>query len=61
LLAGAALLAHGGCVKPLFDPNEDRTQYDRYDRARGEHANQYVEDALGRRTPNLRERLSKER
>lgn len=46
-----------GCQKSLFLPNEPRTQYDRYQRARSELAPQYLENEYGVREPNLRERL----
>lgn len=52
-----ALLALPGCQKALYHPNDDRTQYDRYRRARSDLAPAYIEDEYGRRTPNLRERL----
>lgn len=52
-----ALLTLPGCQKALYPPNDDRTQYDRYRRARSELAPAYIEDEFGRRTPNLRERL----
>lgn len=47
-----------GCQKALFSPKDDRTQYDRYRRARSDVAPPYIEDEYGRRTPNLRERLT---
>lgn len=47
-----------GCAKPLFSPEEYRSQYDRFDAARGEYAEQYSFDAFGRRRPNLRGRLA---
>jgi len=53
---GAASLA-GGCEKPLFGPEVERSQYDRYDAIRGQSAASYVEDEFGRRQPNLRGRL----
>lgn len=56
LCAVAASLA--GCGKPLFSPDEYRSQYDRFDAARGEYAEQYSFDAYGRRRPNLRGRLA---
>ncbi|CAN5750400.1 hypothetical protein BH11PLA1_BH11PLA1_07790 [soil metagenome] len=57
-IAGVAVLvALGGCVKPLLAPDEDRSPYDRYDAVRQQQAPQYIEDAYGRRLPNLRGRL----
>lgn len=62
LLAAALLAAIGlslsACSKPLLSPTRDRSQYDRYDRVRGQFVPQYIEDEYGRRTPNLRGRLS---
>ncbi len=46
-----------GCQQALYLPSDSRTQYDGYQRARGELAAPFVEDEFGRRTPNLRERL----
>ncbi len=56
----AALMSMGvaGCAKPIFAPHQSRTQYDRYDRLRNQYAPQFVQDDLGRRTPNIRERLT---
>lgn len=48
----------GGCQKVLLSPNEERTQYDRYDKVRNRFSPQYVEDEFGHRTPNLRGRLT---
>ncbi len=47
-----------GCTQPLYDAKDDRTQYDRYRRARSDLAPPYIEDEYGRKTPNLRERLN---
>ena len=59
-LAGTLiLLGTAGCSKPLFDPTQPRSQYDRYDRIRGQFAPQYVEDEFGQRHPNLRGRLGR--
>lgn len=58
LTLGGAACALTGCAKPLFSPEEYRSQYDRFDAARGEYAEQYSFDAYGRRRPNLRGRLS---
>lgn len=51
----------GACQRPLFSAKDDRTQYDRYLRSRSEIPPPYIEDEYGRRTPNLRERLSPNR
>ena len=57
-IAAALLLSLTGCNKPLLSPTRDRSQYDRYDRVRGQFVPQYIEDEYGRKTPNLRGRLS---
>lgn len=58
LLGAGACAGLSGCSKPLFSPEEYRSQYDRFDAARGEYAEQYSFDAYGRRRPNLRGRLA---
>lgn len=59
LAAGVcALAAFAGCSKPLLSPEEERTQFARYDALRNQYAPQYVEDEYGRQRPNLRARLS---
>jgi hypothetical protein len=60
LVSGLALvcaLGAAGCKKPLLSPDEERSQYDRYDAVRNQRAPQYVFDEFGRRRPALRERL----
>lgn len=52
-----AALAAAGCAKPVITPNDERSQFDRYDAVRNQHAEQYVFDEFGRRKPNLRPRL----
>ncbi len=61
LLAAVLLLAAAGagCSRPLLSPKDQRSQFDRYDRARNQYAQQFKEDEYGRKTPNLRGRLSK--
>lgn len=54
---GISVLAVGGCSSPLLSPDEARSQYDRYDAVRNQHASQYQEDEFGARKPNLRARL----
>lgn len=61
LALGALLLSAAGCAKPLLSPRDERSQYDRYDVARGQYEPQYIEDEFGRRKPNLRGRLSQKR
>ena len=48
----------GGCSKPLFTDRDERSQYDRYDRSRNQHARPYLMDEFGRERPNLKGRLS---
>jgi hypothetical protein len=55
-LATAAASAPG-CRKPLLAPEDERSQYDRYDSIRNQRAQQYVYDEFGRRRPNIRARL----
>lgn len=47
-----------GCRGPLLSPNEDRSQFDNYDRSRGTYEPQDVEDPFGRREPNIKGRLA---
>lgn len=54
-------LSSGGCAKPLLSPDNERSQFDRYDVVRNQYADQYTFDAFGRRQPNLRARLSPRR
>lgn len=51
------LLALGGCQKTALRPKDDRSQFDRYDQARNQRAEPFLEDEYGKRTPNLRGRL----
>ncbi|MBU6414011.1 MAG: hypothetical protein KGS45_11105 [Planctomycetes bacterium] len=53
--ASAAILT--GCRPPVFGPNEDRSQFDRFDQARDSRAQTLIEDEFGRKVPNLRKRL----
>lgn len=46
-----------GCADPLFGPNKPRSQYDRFDAIRDQHAVPYVFDEFGQRRPNIRGRL----
>lgn len=59
MLALCVLVAGGqaGCRKPLFPRNEPRTQYDRYDRIRGEWVPDRVIDPYGKPQENVRARL----
>ena len=47
----------GGCEKPLFSPDEPRSQYDRFDAIRDQRAPTYIYDEFGERRPNIRQRL----
>lgn len=53
-----SIVSMPACSRPLLSPKDERSQYDRYDRARNQYAQQFKEDEYGRRTPNLRGRLS---
>lgn len=57
LIGGATMLSASGCYKPLLSPEEERSQYDRYDAIRAQRAPAFIEDEFGRRRPNLRGRL----
>ncbi len=46
-----------GCQKTALRPDDQRSQYDRYDQSRSQRAQPYLEDEYGRRTPNLKDRL----
>ncbi|MBL4697929.1 MAG: hypothetical protein JKX70_03755 [Phycisphaerales bacterium] len=46
-----------GCQKTVLRPDDDRSQFDRYDQSRSQRAQPFLEDEFGRRTPNLSERL----
>lgn len=52
-----ALSAGAGCQKTALRPDDTRSQFDRYDQARNQRAQPFLEDEFGRRTPNLAERL----
>ena len=56
--AGVIGAALGGCSPQLLAPTDERSQYDRYDRVRSKYSEQYVEDAYGVRSPNLKARLA---
>ncbi len=47
----------GGCTKPLFPDNYSRTQFDQYDRLRGDYVEARQTDMYGKPVPALRERL----
>jgi hypothetical protein len=54
---GACVLLLSACSSPLLSPEQERSQYDRYDAVRSQYATQYKEDEFGARKPNLRARL----
>ena len=54
---GLSVLGAGGCQKTALRADDNRSQFDRYDQARSQHAQPFLEDEFGRRTPNLSERL----
>lgn len=56
-IPAAVLLVLGGCEKPVFTPDEPRSQYDRFDAIRDQRAPSYVFDEFGARRPNIRQRL----
>ena len=47
-----------GCGRSLLSPDDERSQFDRYDTVRNQYAQQTIEDEFGRVKPNLRNRLS---
>ncbi len=60
ILAGALVLAGllgSGCEKPVFTPDEPRSQYDRFDAIRDQRAPSHIYDEFGDRRPNVRQRL----
>lgn len=57
LLVCACGVVISGCRPPVFGPNEDRSQFDRFDQARDTRAQTLIEDEFGRKVPNLRKRL----
>jgi len=57
VLACVVMVAPMGCRKPLFPKDEPRTQYDRYDRIRGEWVPATVTDQYGQPEENVRARL----
>jgi hypothetical protein len=62
VLGGVVLsvLGTSGCADPLFSAKHPRTQYDRYDRVRGQFVAQDIEDEFGQKHPNLVGRLGRE-
>ena len=61
-ITGAALLvllSMPACQKTLLHKDDPRSPFDRYNQTRSQHAQPFLEDEFGRRTPNLRDRLVK--
>jgi hypothetical protein len=60
---GGVVLVLGclGCRKPLLTADEERSQFQRYDRVRELDQPSYYLDEFGRRRPNLRGRLQPDR
>jgi len=54
ILSATGLVA---CKRTALRPDDERTQFSRYDRTRNEDSAPFIEDEFGRRTPNLRARL----
>jgi hypothetical protein len=48
-----------GCEKPIFTPEEPRSQYDRLDMVRNTREPSYLPDEFGTLRPNLAGRLTK--
>ena len=53
-----ALLVCAGCEKPIFTPDEPRSQYDRMDMVRNTREPSLIPDEFGNLRPNLTGRLS---
>ena len=58
VFSGLAMLSAPGCEKPLFSPNDNRSQYDRFDAVRDRRPTAFVWDEFGSKRPNLRARLA---
>ena len=56
-LALGVLVAAAGCARNPLRPDDERTPFDRYQRARNTQPEPFLEDEFGRRRPNLRARL----
>ncbi|MEM9166029.1 MAG: hypothetical protein AAGB48_03285 [Planctomycetota bacterium] len=53
----AGVVGSAGCQRFLFREDQDRTQFARYDRVRGDDVPTHRQDEFGKRVPNLRGRL----
>jgi hypothetical protein len=54
------VLAIGGCYKPVFPPNQPRTQFETYDRMRQRYVPLEEPDVFGTPQPALRARLGQQ-
>jgi hypothetical protein len=63
IIVAAATTSAGlaGCQRALLPPQDDRTQFDAYDRRRYKLPPRTVIDPFGHEQPNLRGRLNPER
>lgn len=52
-----SVMLAAGCQKTALRPDDQRSQFDRYDQSRSQRAQPFLEDEFGRRTPNLKDRL----
>lgn len=57
VIAASGLSTLAGCSKPLFPDTAYRTQFDHYDRQRGQFVEQKQYDRYGKPVPAIRERL----
>ena len=55
----AMVISGLGCAKALFPKSSNRTQYDQYDRLRGQYVSEELTDVYGRPQPALRARLTR--
>lgn len=55
----ASLLLLTACEKPIFTPEEPRSQYDRLDMVRNQREPSLIPDEFGTMRPNLAGRLGK--
>lgn len=47
-----------GCREALFTERDERSQYDRYDRVRGQYEPTFLYDEFGDQVPNIKGRLT---
>ena len=58
VISVSMILCLSGCATALFPESEDRTQFDQYDRSRGQYVPEREWDIYGQSQPALRSRLS---